>query len=62
MPKMRFFLKKGMKEMSAYVLEFKLTFDKMQITSPSALATITQPSKKLLSRYISAFISDKNLR
>ena len=29
-----FFLKKKMKEMFAYVLEFMLTFDKMQNTSP----------------------------
>ena len=29
-----FFLKKRMKEIFAYVLEFMLTFDKMQNTSP----------------------------
>ena len=34
MPKMCFFLKKRMKEIFAYVLEFMLTFDKMQNTSP----------------------------
>ena len=29
-----FFLKKRMKEICAYVLEFRLTFDKMQNTNP----------------------------
>ena len=34
MPKICFFLKKRMKESFAYVLEFMLTFDKMQNTIP----------------------------
>ena len=34
MPKCVFFLKKRMKESFAYVLEFMLTFDKMQNTNP----------------------------
>ena len=34
MPKCDFFLKKRIKECPAYVLEFMITFDKMQNTNP----------------------------
>ena len=39
MPKCDFFLKKRLKEIFAYVLEFMLTFDKMQYTGRSLMCT-----------------------
>ena len=52
-----FSLHKRMQEMFAYVLECMLTLAKMQ--DNSTLATMTRPTKILLSRYTAGFISDK---
>ena len=55
-----FFPGKRMKRIFAYVLEFTLTFHKMQIIMQ--IATIIQPTKIVLSRYIAGFISDTDSR